>query len=327
MTITELAEICGVSIKTVSRVINDEPNVRAETRDLVRTTMRKHKYRPSVFARNLGRKTVTTLLISIRRTRSFANTIWLERLLKEVIDAAQEVGFRVLVETYFDEFDEKKSAMIEGSLVDAVIVFYERHNDARIELAKEFGIPVVVFGHSAGDVPYVSNKNEEAMTNAYAYLFSRGLRRSRLILGDKFGTNLDRYEGARRAHQEKGIDTALLEVDWGVNSPETVKNIVSAAIQSGDLPDVFFISGDEKALGAYNAIHECGLRIPDDISVVGFDDIPVSRYLTPPLTTIRQDFRGLAYALVDCASRLIEGEQGGRGVEVPTELIIRGSTR
>ena len=116
LNIDELARLCGVSKKTVSRVINNEQHVSEPTRQRVLAAIREHRYRPSVFARNLGRKVDNTILVSVRRTRAFANanTIWVDQLLTEVIDKAQRSGFRVLIESYYDQFDANHSAMTEG---------------------------------------------------------------------------------------------------------------------------------------------------------------------------------------------------------------------
>lgn len=327
MNIAQLAEICGVSPKTVSRVINDEPNVRSETRERVLAAMKKHKYRPNVFARNMHRKRAKTLLVSVVRSRRFSNTIWIEQLLKEVVIEGQQAGFRVLMESYVGEFDEANTAMAEGGLIDAVIVFYEQPEDPRIRLARDFGIPAVVFGRSLSDISYVANKNASAMVEAYTHLFSRKLYRSVLLLGNKHGTNLDRAKGARDAYRTNGVHSELLTVRWGANSEEEVKEIVSADIESDALPDVYFVSGDQKALGVYAALHERGLRIPDAVSVVGFDDISISRFLAPPLTTMAQDFPGLARSLVETVHRMAAGDTEVLGTEVPARLVVRKSTR
>ena len=318
-----------MSKKTVSRVINNERHVSESTRRRVLDAIREHRYRPSVFARNLGRKVDNTILVSVRRTRAFANTntIWVDQLLTQVIDQAQRSGFRVLIESYYDEFDEHRTAMTEGGLVDAVVAFYEEPDDPRIRLCRDFGIPVIVFGLSMNDVSYVSNANAEAMVEAYDYLFSRGLKKSCLLLGDRFGTNIARAEGARSAYRKHGIDPRLLTIEWGRNSPVQVKRYVEAVIERGDVPDVFFVSGDQKALGVYGALYDHGLRIPDDVSLIGFDDISISQFLAPPLTTVAQDFVGLAEALIGSAIRLMDDGTTLRRVEVPTRLVVRASTR
>lgn len=327
MTITQIADSCGVSKKTVSRVINGEANVSPETRERVLAAIKKNKYRPNVFARNLGRKRFTTILVTVRRTSTFRNTIWIDQLLMKVIDRAQEAGCRILMEIYTGTFDREHTAMIDGGLVDAIVVFYEEENDPRLRLASEFGIPAIAFGRSTSDVPTVSNEDFGAMTSAYSHLFSRELYKSTLLLGDRFVSNEDRYRGACRAYEESGIDPALLAVHWGVNSAAQVKSIVDEAIDRNNLPDVFFVSGDEKALGAYSALLGRGYRIPEDVSIVGFDDISISEHLVPSLTTVRQDFTALADALVASALRLINGDETVENIAVPTELVVRDSTR
>ena len=299
------------------------------TRRRVLDAIREHRYRPSVFARNLGRKVDNTILVSVRRTRAFANTntIWIDQLLTQVIDQAQRSGFRVLIESYYGEFDEHRTAMTEGGLVDAVVAFYEEPDDPRIRLCRDFGIPIIVFGLSMNGVSYVSNANADAMVEAYDYLFSRALKKSCLLLGDRFGTNVARAEGARSAYRKHGVDPRLLTIEWEKNSPVQVKTYVEAVIRRDDLPDVFFVSGDQKALGVYGALYDHGLRIPDDVSLIGFDDISISQFLAPPLTTVAQDFVGLAEALIGSALHLMDDDTTLRTVEVPTRLVIRASTR
>ena len=327
MTISEIADLCGVSKRTVSRVINNNKNVRSETRERVLSAISEHNYRPNTFARNLSRKGSRTLLISIHKTRNMANTIWIDLLINELIDQARLNNFRILVEPYFNEFDTRNSAMIESGMIDGVVIFYEQREDPRIDLVRNFGIPHLVYGKSLNGAPFVSSDNRGAAFSAFEYLLSHGLTRSILISGTRVGSNIDRAEGAYAAYEQNGRDTGDLKVVWDIHSPQDVDAFVSSLIDEGDLPDVFFVSGDQKTLGVYKAISEHNLRIPDDVSVMGFDDIPISKYLHPSLTTVAQDFRNLAAGILDNLEKTMRGEAVAEQTLVPARLVIRESTR
>ena len=193
--------------------------------------------------------------------------------------------------------------------------------------ARENGIPCIAFGKSVNGISYIANANREAAGAVFRYLLGRGFSNISLVLGGRIGTNIDRAESAARTIEGRGIPRKCLRTIWDVNSIAQVIDLVSADLESGRLPDVYVISGDEKALGVYRAARLHGLKIPEDVSVMGFDDIPMSRYLTPPLTTVAQDFDELGFRLLDAVCRLMEASESSIQVEVPMRLVVRESVR
>ena len=327
ITINTLAQLSGLSKKTISRVINNEPNVRRETREKVLALIKQHNYRPNIYARNMNRKVNRNILVSVDLHPDFTNTGWIQELLNRLSMNAVTKRYRVLVETFFDGFNPADSAISDGGMVDCLVLLYERNGDDRIDYARKNGIPCIAFGKSINGIPYVANANCEAAAAVFRHLLGRGFSNISLVLGGRIGTNIDRAESAVRTIEAHGVPREHLRTIWDVNSIAQVIDLVSADIESNRLPDVYVISGDEKALGVYRAAQEHGLKIPEQISVVGFDDIPMSQYLNPPLTTVAQNFDELGFQLLKAVQRLMEDKESFIQVEVPMKLIVRGSVR
>lgn len=327
ITINTLAQLSGLSKKTVSRVINNEPHVREETRKRVLALIERHNYRPNIHARSMNRKVNRNILVSVDLHPEFTNTSWIQELLNRLSMNAVSRKYRILVETFFDQFKADDSAISDGGMIDCVVLLYERAGDDRIDYAREHGIPCISFGKSVNGISYIANANREAAGAVFRYLLGRGFSNISLVLGGRIGTNIDRAESAARTIEAGGIPRECLRTIWDVNSIAQVIDLVSADIESHRLPDVYVISGDEKALGVYRAARLHGLKIPEDVSVIGFDDIPMSRYLTPPLTTVAQDFDELGFRLLEAVCRLMEEPESSIQVEVPMRLVVRESVR
>lgn len=165
------------------------------------------------------------------------------------------------------------------------------------------------------------------MMDGTKYLFDRGLNRICLLLGDRFNVNIEREDAIMEAYQQQHISLEHLQVVYDMTNLEDIKNFVDRKIKEHDLPDVFFISGDEKAIAAYHAVYHNGLKIPDDISIIGFDNIPISQYYYPSLTTIAQNFEKLSTEMLKTIDDLVNGEEEISSVEVDPELIIRQSVK
>lgn len=328
MNIQELADICGVSKKTVSRIINNESHVNQKTREKVLEAMKKHHYRPNTFARNLNGKRTKTVLFSIRKSKKKQTTSWIDEIIDNLISAAGQRTFRILVESYFGTFDIQHSALSEGGLVDAIVIFYEEQEDARIEYAKTYGLPYLVYGKSVNNAPYVSSDNRSAMHLAYEFLFSRNLHTSALFLGASETSNMERALGAEQACKAEERDKPKLTIIRDIVSVSDMKKAVLAILASPErLPDCLVIPADSRALGAYAAITDKGLRIPEDISVMGYNDFLFTQFLSPPLTTVAKDFPRLAHHILEAIQKMIDTNDPIKPILVPAHLIERESTR
>ena len=322
ITIYDIARISGVSPKTVSRVINGGERVKPETYQAVMKVIEELSYVPNAYAQNLTKKETINILISVKKMESFP-LIWFQTLLDKVLQTCKEVGVNAIVE-YFGEGDSIKDSIISstGSLVDGVIVFYEGKDDSRIQYLKKNNMPFIVFGESHTDgVIYVSNNDFQAGYDLMEAIEEKGFKKMWLLMGGPSLVNKNRENGVREFVKEKRYDIDL-EVTYGLFTIESVYDYVKEHLSTSNIPDIIFVSGDEKVQGVIRGCYEKGILIPDQLTIVGFDNIPIAKYYTPALSTIAPNYTELAKEMIEGVLAIINGEQR-ESVEVSASLIRR----
>ena len=322
ITIYDIARISGVSPKTVSRVINGGERVKPETYQAVMKVIDELSYVPNAYAQNLTKKETINILISVKKMESFP-LIWFQTLLDKVLQTCKEVGVNAIVE-YFGEGDSIKDSIISstGSLVDGVIVFYEGKDDSRIQYLKKNNMPFIVFGESHTDgVIYVSNNDFQAGYDLMEAVEEKGFKKMWLLMGGPSLVNKNRENGVRECVSDKSYDINL-EVIYGLFTIESVYDYVKEHLSTSNIPDIIFVSGDEKVQGVIRGCYEKGILIPDQLTIVGFDNIPIAKYYTPALSTIAPNYTELAKEMIEGVLAIINGEQR-ESVEVSASLIRR----
>lgn len=322
ITIYDIARISGVSPKTVSRVINGGERVKPETYQAVMKVIDELSYVPNAYAQNLTKKETINILISVKKMESFP-LIWFQTLLDKVLQTCKEVGVNAIVE-YFGEGDSIKDSIISstGSLVDGVIVFYEGKDDSRIQYLKKNNMPFIVFGESHTDgVIYVSNNDFKAGYDLMEAVEEKGFKKMWLLMGGPSLVNKNRENGVREFVKEKRYDIDL-EVIYGLFTIESVYDYVKEHLSTSNIPDIIFVSGDEKVQGVIRGCYEKGILIPDQLTIVGFDNIPIAKYYTPALSTIAPNYTELAKEMIEGVLAIINGDQR-ESVEVSASLIRR----
>lgn len=322
ITIYDIARISGVSPKTVSRVINGGERVKPETYQAVMKVIDELSYVPNAYAQNLTKKETINILISVKKMESFP-LIWFQTLLDKVLQTCKAVGVNAIVE-YFGEGDSIKDSIISstGSLVDGVIVFYEGQNDSRIQYLKKNNMPFIVFGESHTDgVIYVSNNDFKAGYDLMEAVEEKGFKKMWLLMGGPSLVNKNRENGVREFVKEKRYDIDL-EVTYGLFTIESVYDYVKEHLSTSNIPDIIFVSGDEKVQGVIRGCYEKGILIPNQLTIVGFDNIPIAKYYTPALSTIAPNYTELAKEMIEGVLAIINGEQR-ESVEVSASLIRR----
>jgi DNA-binding LacI/PurR family transcriptional regulator len=324
---SDVGRLAGVSHQTVSRVINGSPHVREETRQRVIAAMRELDYRPNSVARALVTGRSSTLGVVSFDTTLYgpASTLFgIER-------AAHDAGYFIIVaslkaldrDSIDDAIERLRLHGVDGILVIAPM---RESAEALLHVHAGGGIPLVaVEAGPDASVPVVAVDQDAGAAMATEHLLQLGHATVRHIAGPSdFVEARQRLDGWQRTLQEAGVEVPEpLEGDWSAHAGYELGHRLARE------PDVtaVFVANDQMALGALRALHEAGRRIPADLSIVGFDDIPESPYFTPPLTTIRQDFNELGSRGVRLLLATMEaGERLDPGPAVPPELIIRSST-
>ncbi|WP_328752293.1 LacI family DNA-binding transcriptional regulator [Streptomyces sp. NBC_00285] len=322
---TEVARAAGVSQKTVSRVVNGEPHVSPEVRDRVLRAVQELGYRPNNAARAL-------LLGRYRRIGvvSLGTSLYgPSTLLLALERAMQRSGYSFTLAGTLE--GQPVQVAVEALLeqgVDGIVLSEPIDDGTPLRLSAD--VPVVSLGEGV-DVgqaasAVVGADGVVAARTATEYLLSLGHRTVWHIPGPHdWWAARDRLRGWREALGTAGAPEPPLPVagDWSPASG------YAAGRQLAGLSDVtaVFAANDDMAIGALRAFAEAGLSVPGDVSVVGYDDVPAAAYLSPPLTTVRQDFTGVADRAVDVLIAMIEGRPGhAERTDIATELTVRASS-
>jgi DNA-binding LacI/PurR family transcriptional regulator len=321
----DVAKLAGVSLQTVSRVINDSPHVRAATRQRVEDAMRKLEYRPNPVARALVTGRSRTLGVVSFDTTLFgpASTLFgIERAAHDAGYFVSIVSLRSLTRSAVMDAVERLRA--QG--VDGVLVIAPQESAAQAILHLPKDVPVVATEAGPGEsVPLVSVDQFEGARLATQHLLELGHRTVWHVSGPSDWLEAqDRVDGWRSTLEAVGASPPpVLVGDWSARAGHELGRELAGN------PEItaVFVANDQMALGVLRSLHEAGRRIPADISVVGFDDIPEAEYFTPPLTTVRQNFNEMGRrSLLLLLEQIESGTRSPARETVPPELIVRAST-
>ncbi len=319
----DVARLAGVSHQTVSRVLNEHPNVRPLTRDKVLAAIRELAYRPNAAARTLVTRRTHTLGVITADTMLYGPTSML-------------YGFeRAAHDTYFVSV-ASLPALDRRSMLDAVDRFVGQGVEGIIVIATQ-DTAVAALAHVPAEVPLVAVgcgtrasvtsvaiDNTAGAATATRYLLGLGHRCVYHVAGPSSCLDAkERVVGWRQVIREAGgPEPPVLAGDWSASSGYEVGGRL--ATEPG--LTAIFCANDTMALGVIRALTERGLRVPEDVSVVGFDDVPEAGFFRPPLTTVRQDFGEVGrQALSTLADRMAGIIPAGPRVRVAPELIVRAS--
>ncbi len=331
MNLDEIARLAGVSRATASRVLNNRPHVRQELRERVKRVIEETGYQPHPAARSLAfQRSGIIGLVLPRNTESFFADPYFPSLIQAIAYECNENDYVLslfLLQTKEDE-DKLYPRLSQKGLLDGLIVQVGEFGDCLVPpLAEDGDIPFVVAGRpmTEVDVNYVDVDNVAGAYNAVTHLIQMDRKRVATITGPlNTAAGTDRKRGYERALKAHGVDLdeALIAFGdfTGISSYYAMKRLLKHR------PDAVFVASDSMALEAMRAIREAGLSIPEDIAIVGYDDLPPATRANPPLTTVRQPIHRCGIALVDVLLDVIEnGQEHTRQVVYDTELIVRSS--
>ena len=319
----DVAQQAGVSHQTVSRVLNGHPNVRPKTRASVLAAIRDLGYRPNVAARTLvtGRTNVLGVI-------SFDTTLYGPASMLYGFERAAHPGYSVAIASLARFSRSSLSEAVErflGQAVDGIIVIAPETNAVEALTALAIDIPLVAVGcGTRAPLPSVAIDNLSGAAQATRHLLDLGHETVHHIAGpDSWLDAQERVEGWRQALRSAGApEPGLLLGDWSARSGYELGHRLAA------MPEVTAVlcGNDQMALGLLRALAERGRRVPGDVSVVGFDDVPEAAFFLPPLTTVRQNFGELGRRALHLLLDRISGE-GGRQPTLPIEpeLVVRAS--
>ncbi len=328
LTLEDIARLSGVSRSTVSRVINAHASVKEETRQKVLQVIQNVNFQPNLAARGLaaGRTNIFGLVIPASVAYIFTNPYFLI-LIQGVTAACNAHNHSIML--WLSEAEYKRrtiSEILHNGLVDGVIVASTLMEDPLVVSLKESKMPFIQIGrHPSLDVNYIDVDNVRGAQEAVQHLARLGRKRIATISGPHNEiAGYDRYQGYLKGLHDRGlphISELVEEGDWREASGYTaMRRLMSAS------PDAVFIANDVMATGALQALNEANLRVPEDVSVVGYDDLPYASRERPPLTTMRQPIQAMGSLAVETLIDILEYPQSGtRHIILTAELVIRSS--
>ncbi|MEV1011377.1 LacI family DNA-binding transcriptional regulator [Streptomyces sp. NPDC049881] len=325
VTITQIAREAGVSTSTVSKVLNGHNDVAEDTRTMVEAVMQRNGYhrRPS-----RQRGTLVDLVLNE------LDSDWSLEIVRGVDEVLHEAGMDMVLSAVHGRAEETRQWLdrLATRRSSGVLLVVSELSAQRREKLAAMGVPVVLVdpvGGAGEDIPTIGATNWSGGMAGTSHLIDLGHRRIAHIGGPpELNCSQARADGYGSAVQRAGLTVPAGYLSHGDFNERSGYAQCRALLDLPEPPTAVFAASDLQALGAFEALRERGLRVPEDVSVVGFDDLPLARRVSPPLTTVRQPILEMAALAARTLLRLIDGETlENPRVELATRLVVRGSTR
>ncbi|GAA5034405.1 LacI family DNA-binding transcriptional regulator [Microbacterium fluvii] len=326
-TIEEVAAAAGVSRSTVSRVVNGSTSVSPAALDAVRSAIERLNYVPNRAARSLAsRQTHAIALVVPEDTTRFFGDPFFAAIVSGINARISRSDYVLNLFIASDDAGDKTTSYVRSGAVDGAIVVSHHTSDTFIERIAA-AVPVVYGGRPVRERErdhYVDVDNLAGGRAATQYLIDRGHRRIATITGPRtMPAGVDRLEGYHEALAAAGLPEGAVE-DGGFTADggaAAMRRILAA----GDRPDAIFVASDLMARGALSVLAAAGLRVPEDVAIIGFDDSPVATSVFPSLTTMRQPSFAQGERMADMLLELLAGRDAERITILETELVVRDS--
>lgn len=341
ITIYDIAKQAGISAATVSKVFNEYPDVSAKTRKKVLDTAREMGYLPNLSARTLitGRSWTLGILYMESSGKGIRHPFF-NALMESFKNEAESRGYDLMFISR--DIGGRKTSYLEHCRfrsVDGVMAALLNPGDPDVQELLKSGIPCVLVDYEAPLAGMVQSDNVGGAMLAVRHLYSMGHRRIAHISGGWSFAGVKRRQGYEQALQELGLPLREEDVadSGGDYTEENGYRAMQRLLEQEERPTAVFAAGDNLAIGAIKALRERGLSVPEDMSIVGFDDIDLAAYMSPSLTTVRQDTAALGAGAARMLAELIsqqgsaaagvDGPKEMPALTVPVELVVRDSCR
>ena len=333
VTSSDVAKHAGVSRTTVSLVLNDVPgvNISDKTRQRVLEAAKELGYVPDAAAQALAsRQSKTIGLVLTRDSNHIASDAYLSQILDSLVSTTNKYGMHLILDIVADKHNrETYLNLVQSKGIDGIIFSGPRFDDDALqELAKD-GFPTVLMGQLPGtSFCTVDVDNVKAAKMAVDHLINLGHKRIGCITNAslRYTAAIDRLEGYKSALEDADLEFSPDLVRYGDFNLESGYFQMRSILQAGNIPTAMFVASDVLAFGAMAAIRENGLSIPQDIALVGFDNVPMARYVEPYLTTVHLPAAETARCACELLFSIIRKEEiQNRQILLDTKLVIRES--
>jgi len=329
--IKDIAKLANVSVATVSRVINENPNVSEKTRRRVLKIIQEYDYYPSASAQNLSKSKTQIATLIIPYERGFIlSDAFLPPLIKGLTETLDQNEYNIILSALEVPYiPEKYLSLYKRGIVDGYILANVKRDDPFPEMLYEENIPFVSIGKISPKLkryPYVDSDNIKGAYDATLYFLEKGHKRIALLKGTQtYNFIQERYEGYVLALKKYGIkpDSKLiveetLTIDGGYRAMKKLLKIDNP-------PTAVFSCSDYMVIGAMNAIIEEGLDIPEDVAIIGFDDLYINARIDPPLASVKQEIEEIGKEAAKLFLQILKDPINYESKIIPVKFIWRKS--
>ncbi len=332
VTISDVAKLAGVSTTTVSRVINNIKTVKERNRLRVLDAIKELKYKPNVAAQQLAGSKINTIGLLIPKFEDMLHTFYAIEIIKGISYIVEKHNFDLLLRaTSFSNMDSSTyDNMLNISQAAGVLFADVDSNETLIGRLKSEGVPFVVMNNFAQDpdISYVAIDNKSGTKEIIKYLIDLGHTKIAMITGDlKNQSARGRFFGFKEVLEASNIkdhEKYMLMGNW---TKESARSATEELLKFDERPTAIFAASDEMAYEVVNVLRNHNIRIPDDISVAGFDNSPFSTISEIPITTVHQPIYEMAREACAILINLIEGKEAAVKRVLSTRIIERGSCK
>lgn len=335
VTIKDVAKKAGVSPSTVSRVLSNHPRISIETSRKVKEIMDQLGYHPNIMAKSLVSKTTNSICIMLPKSAEelFSNYFFME-LIRGIVTQASKLGYDILISSGANEKEEVEcvSRLLNGRRVDGVILLYSRKDDPVVRFLEENGHHFVLIGRSEHfpECLSVDNDNVQASYDATKHLISLGHERIGFVSGPPdLVVSRDRLKGYMSALNDSGLEMRPEWIVEGEFLQESGYRAMSFFMNLPNRPTAIVVIDDVVAFGVLRGLHELKYKVPEDLCLVSFNNIPIAELSTPPLSSIDIGIYNLGYTASQVLIQAIQNNNDKnyqRRQIIPHRLIVRDSS-
>jgi LacI family transcriptional regulator len=327
VSIKDVARVAGVSTASVSRVLSGKPGVGPATAERIRKVIEEMVYRPNLGARGLVKRTTGNIAVVVPRGSFILNNPFFSAVLEGVVKGIDQTDYNMLMS--FTSLQQKR--LLETQAVDGAILFSPRYEELSLEWLQGIGLPIVVVGSYLEESPFpcVRPDDEDGIRQAVNALYQLGHRNIGMINGPMGSMHSVRcLNGYQSTMLELGLDYSFKNV-FQVDEFDVLKATKGMAAFLNNHREITGVvcASDYLAVGVIKAASMIGLVVPDDLSVVGADDVPISEFITPALSSVHVDLIGIGKRATSIMLDMIQGKQiRKKDVVFKMEYIDRGTT-
>jgi DNA-binding LacI/PurR family transcriptional regulator len=330
VTLEQVAELAGVSRGTASRVLSGASNVSDHAVEAVRAAAAELSYRPNLAARSLvtGRTGLVGLVVNESEDRLFSDP-YFAQVARGAHAALAEADTALVLALASDDEERARLLDVAALRLDGLLVVHGHGDPGLVRRIVSAGIPAVFAGRTEVEdahVSWVDSDNVAGSRAAAEHLIARGCRTVACLSGPlDMVAGADRLAGWRAALDDAGLDPAEELVEPGAFSTESGRAAMAALLERVPDLDGVVVGSDLMAIGALGVLREHGRRVPDDVAVVGYDDVEAAATSSPPLTTVAQDIEGTGRRMAELLLARLSGDDTPRQEVLPTRLVARAS--